>query len=81
MEHVSGKKCLFQFYPFVNNDISYEFFARYKKWLPRMSYYERRLGHKFFLEEAIHIMHLSFLLKDPKLICSWLKAIILRISF
>jgi hypothetical protein len=39
------------------------------------------LGHRFFLEEAIHIMHLSFFLKDPKLICSWLKAIILRISF
>ena len=46
-----------------------------------MAYYERRLGHRFFLEEAIHIMHLSFFLKDPKLICSWLKAIILRISF
>ena len=81
MEHCSGKKCLFQFYPFVNNDVEHEFFVRYKKWIPRMAYYERRLGHRFFLEEAIHIMHLSFSLKDPKLICSWLKAIILRISF
>ena len=81
MEHCSGKKCLFQFYPFVNNDVEHEFYVRYKKWIPRMAYYERRLGHRFFLEEAIHIMHLSFFLKDPKLICSWLKAIILRISF
>ena len=81
LEHQSGKKSLFQFYPFVNNDVEPEYIARYKKWIPRLAYYERRLGHKFFLEEALHIMHLSFTLKDPKLICSWLKAIILRISF
>lgn len=31
MEHCSGKKCLFQFYPFVNNDVEHEFYVRYKK--------------------------------------------------
>jgi hypothetical protein len=31
MEHFSGKKCVFQFYPFVNNDVDHEFFVRYKK--------------------------------------------------
>lgn len=46
-----------------------------------MAYYERKLGHRFFLEEAIHIIHLAFLLKDPIIITTWLKAIILRISF
>jgi len=46
-----------------------------------MNFYERRLGHKFFLEEALHIIHISFILRDPKLILSWLRAIILRISF
>ena len=46
-----------------------------------MGSYERRLGHKFFFEEALHIMHLSFVFRDTTLFASWLKAMILRISF
>ena len=81
MEHCSGKKVFFQFYPFMDQSVSAEHAARYKRWLPRMSFYERKLGHRFFLEEALHIMHLSFILRDPKILTSWLKAMILRISF
>lgn len=81
MEYCTGRKVLFQFYPFVNQHIDKSAIVRYKRWLPRMNFYERRLGHKFFLEEALHIMHISFVLRDPKIIASWLKAIILRISF
>jgi len=81
VENCSGKKTLLQFYPFVNQCINKDFIIRYKIWLPRLNFYERRLGHKFFLEEAIHIMHLSFVLRDPKLLMSWLSAIIQRISF
>ena len=81
IEFCTGRKVLFQFYPFVNQHIDKSYIVRYKRWLPRMNFYERRLGHKFFLEEALHIMHLSFILRDPKIIASWLKAIILRISF
>jgi hypothetical protein len=81
IEYCTGRKVLFQFYPFVNQHIDKSSMVRYKRWLPRMNFYERRLGHKFFLEEALHIMHISFILRDPKIIASWLKAIILRISF
>ena len=81
MEDCSGKKVLFQFYPFINQEMTADFVARYRRWLPRMSSYERNLGHRFFLEEALHIMHLSFILRDPKIIATWLKAMILRISF
>ena len=81
IEDCTGKKTLFQFYPFMNQDVTTDFVVRYKRWLPRMVFYERRLGHRFFLEEAIHIIHLSFYLKDPKILCNWLKAMILRISF
>jgi hypothetical protein len=81
IEYCTGRKVLFQFYPFVNQHIDKSSMVRYKRWLPRMNFYERRLGHKFFLEEALHIMHISFVLRDPKIIASWLKAIILRISF
>ena len=80
-EHISGTKALIQIYPFVNQHLTYDWLVRYRSWLPRMSFYERMLGHKFFLEEALHIIHLSFIYKDSKLFASWLKAIILRISF
>ena len=49
--------------------------------MPRLTYFENRLGHKFFLEECLHIIHLCFFKKDVYLVSSWLKAIILRISF
>jgi hypothetical protein len=81
MEDVSGNSILLQFYPFVNQSVSTFFIIKYKLWLPRLTFYERRLGHKFFLEESIHILHLGFYLRDPSLILKWLKAIILRISF
>ena len=81
MEHCSGKKVTLQIYPFLNQNVPYDFIVRYKSWITRMKSYERRLGHKFFFEEALHIMHLSFTLRDVVLFSSWLKAIILRISF
>ena len=81
IEFCTGKKALFQFYPFVNQHIDKSYMVRYKRWLPRMNFYERRLGHRFFLEESLHIIHISFILRDPKIIASWLKAMILRISF
>ena len=80
-EHISGLKSMLQIYPFINQNINYSWIIRYRSWMPRMAFYERMLGHKFFLEEALHIIHLSFYYKDSKLFSSWLKAIILRISF
>jgi len=81
IEHFSGKKSLIQVYSFMNQSINLEYITLYKRWIPRLSYYERRLGHRFFLEEALHILHIGFTLKDVKLINSWLRAIIKRISF
>ena len=81
MEHCSGKKIFIQLYPFLNQNVTYDYIVRYKAWITRMKSYERRLGHKFFFEEALHIMHLSFTLRDSILFSSWLKAMILRISF
>lgn len=81
MEHIFGHKIVLQFYPFVNQSLSITSLIKYKLWLPRLSFYEKKLGHKFFLEESIHIIHLGFVLKDATLILKWLKAIILRISF
>jgi len=35
-----------------------------------MSFYERKLGHKFFLEEALHILHIGFKLRDAVFLCT-----------
>ena len=81
IEFCSSKKVLLQLYSFMNQSIDLEYITLYKRWIPRLSYYERRLGHRFFLEEALHILHIGFTLRDVKLISNWLKAIIKRISF
>lgn len=81
VEYCSGKKSLLQLYPFMNQSISLEFIILYKRWLPRFLYFEKKLGHRFFMEEAFHIIHMGFNLHDVKLITSWLSAIIKRISF
>lgn len=81
LEHIFGQQILFQFNPFLEKYIDKDFKMRYDFWLNRMTYYEKRLGHRFFLDEAIHIMHLGFYYKDSQIVSRWLKAIILRISF
>ena len=81
IENISGRKVIFQYYPFVHQNISKDSIVRYKRWIPRMAFYERRLGHKFFLEEALHIIHIGFVTKDAALLSNWLRSMILRISF
>ena len=81
MEHFSGKKVCLDIYSFMSQAIDESYVALYKSWLPRFSYYERRLGHRFFLEESLQILHMGFNYQDSKLISSWLKSLIQRISF
>jgi hypothetical protein len=81
IEFCSARKVLIQIYSFMNQSVDINFIILYKRWIPRLSYYERRLGHRFFLEEALHIIHIGFTLKDIKIVNMWLKAIIKRISF
>ena len=43
--------------------------------------FRKTFRSSIFLEEAFHIIHMSFNLHDIKMISTWLKAIIKRISF
>lgn len=81
IENCTGKMVMINYSPQVNNIVDSSSMILYKRWLLNMSYYEKRMGHRFFLEEALHILHLGFKLHDPKIISSWLKAMIKRISF
>lgn len=81
IENSSGKRSLVQHSMHAENTVDAKSKLEYKKWITRMAYYERNLGHRFFMEEALHIIHLSFRYHDVTLFSSWLKAIITRISF
>ena len=81
IEFHSGRKVMLDIYSFMYQSIDFNYVVLYKFWLARFSYYERRLGHRFFLEEALHILHMSFSYQDSKLLSSWLKSMIKRISF
>nr|YP_010049559.1 ribosomal protein S3b [Strombidium cf. sulcatum]QPL15964.1 ribosomal protein S3b [Strombidium cf. sulcatum] len=81
IEFIFGYSTMFQFFPFLEKVVKEEHALTYKVWMRKMGYYERRLGHKFFLQEGVHLIHISFFEKDAKLLFSWLKTIIQRISF
>ena len=78
----SGAKSMLQFYPFLGNgNISAYRLSFYKTWVSRLQFYQKRLGHRFFMEETIHIMHLSLSLHDANFFSKWLSSLIKRISF
>ena len=78
----SGSRSLVQFYPFLaRGNISPYRISFYKTWISRLEFYQKRLGHRFFMEETIHIMHLAMNMHDSKLFTTWLGSLIKRISF
>lgn len=77
----TGMNAMLQFYPFLSREIDAASASFYKSWLPRLTFYQKRLGHRFFMEETIHIMHLAMKLHDASLFSSWLTSLINRISF
>jgi hypothetical protein len=78
---LTGCKSIVQLYPFLHKDIDKASVFFYKRWVTRLYYYQKRLGHRFFMEEAMHIMHLSLSLHDVSLFGQWLSSLIKKISF
>jgi len=64
---LSGKKSLLQFYPFLSSSVSKRSVITYKSWVPRLLFYQKRLGHRFFMEESLHVMHTALNLHDASL--------------
>lgn len=77
----TGMRTVLQSYPFLSRELDPSTMSLYRNWIPRLSYYQKRLGHRFFMEETIHIMHLALSLHDASLFSSWLTSLIKRISF
>lgn len=77
----TGMRPFIQIYSFLSKELDPIAMSLYRNWLPRLSFYQKRLGHRFFMEETLHIMHLSLKLHDATLFSSWLTSLINRISF
>ena len=67
LHNATGKKILIQLYSSVDQNVSAKEISLYIDWFFRLRVFERRLGHKFFLGEALNIMYMSFRDKDIKL--------------
>ena len=81
VENVIKHKVLYQHTSFLSSSIPLNYKLLYKKWSDRMKSYERNLGHRFFFEESLYLMHLGLSLHDPKIFLRWLSSMVNRISF
>jgi len=81
IEHCSGLRTLLYVYFTLTFSLNHYFIMLYNRWALRLRYFSRRLGHRFFLKESLHIIHLGLYQRDSHIIISWLKSLILRISF
>jgi hypothetical protein len=81
MEHHTGRKVYLRFNPFIENAISFADYARSEIWGVRAQSYQRLLGHRIFVTEAMKIFHLAFRFKDPTFLTNWIKAMMYRTSF
>ena len=81
IQHLSGSMVMYQHYNYLDRNVKDRFVLLYKRWILRMKSYERSLGHRFFFEESLHILHTGFSLHDPRIILHWLRSMIKRISF
>jgi len=77
----SGLLSLVQLNPFVGGHVTPYYNLLYKSWIRRLSFYQKSLGHRFFMEESINVMHLAMHTHDARLFSEWLASLIKRISF
>lgn len=70
IEFTSGNRAMLQHNMNIESMVDKVSKLTYRRWILRMGYYERTLGHRFFMEEALHIIHLSFKNHDVNLFSS-----------
>ena len=81
VENCSGFKASLMFNPFLENSLTFVDTARCYLWTDRVFDFRRLLGPKVFIRESFKIFHLSFRLKDPTFLSSWIREMLKRTSF
>jgi len=81
MENCTGRKVALHFGPFVDNALTFEDKAICAIWASRVKGFQRILGHKIFVVEALDIVASALRLKDPTFLANWIRAMLKRMSF
>ena len=80
-ESVSGKHVALNFGPFVEDTLTFDDRARCAMWNGRVTSFQRRLGHKIFVYEALMLVAVAIRLKDPTFLANWIRGMLKRTSF
>jgi hypothetical protein len=81
MEFHSGKKVYINFNPFVEQWITYQDRALLSVFSTRVIGFQKILGHRIFVQEALLIFIMAIRYKDPTFLANWIKAMLYRLSF
>ena len=81
IENCSGRKTLLYFGPFIENSLTFEDRARCALWNNRVTGFQRIVGHRIFVYEALSIVAISIRLKDPTFLANWIRGMLKRLSF
>ena len=81
IENCSGRKTLLYFGPFIENALTFEDRARCALWNNRVTGFQRIMGHRIFVYEALSIVAISIRLKDPTFLANWIRGMLKRLSF
>lgn len=81
IESCSGRKVSLHFGPFLEGALTFEDKARCVLWGNRVMGFQRILGHKIFVQEALMLVALSLRLKDTTFLANWIRGMLKRMSF
>ena len=81
LEDTTGRKVVLNFGPFLETVLTFSDRARCITWGSRILGFQRILGPKIFIHEALEILVASLRLKDPTFLANWIRVMLVRISF
>ena len=81
IENCSGKRTNLYFGPFIENALTFEDRARCTLWNNRVTGFQRIMGHRIFVYEALAIVAVAIRLKDPTFLANWIRGMLKRLSF
>nr|QCU82607.1 ribosomal protein S3b [Pseudourostyla cristata] len=81
LEFWTGKKIAIKIYTYLNTVMTYYDNMKCVLWHRKLQYFQKTIGHGFFLLESIQIIYLTLKLKDLSLLINWMTAVLHKISF
>lgn len=81
IEDSTGRKAALSFGPYAENALTFWDHAKYHLWGLRIRGFQRILGHKIFVYEALRLVAVALRLKDPTFLSNWIRGMLKRMSF